>query len=119
MLNINGDTIYLTRGDSALIKLTLTDANGDPYEPSDGDRIRFAMKKRMSDSNEVLVTVEIPTDTLLLEIRPEHTEALQYNRSRPYKYDIELTTATGRVDTFIADADIFIFPEVDVHGGDD
>lgn len=113
MFKIEESTIYLTRGDSALIKLTLYDANGDLYTPDPADKIRFAMKKRMSDAEAVLAEIEIPNDTMILEIQPEHTQELTYSTSRPYKYDIELTTASGRVDTFVADADIYILPEVD------
>ena len=40
MFKIEESTIYLTRGDSALIKLTLYDANGDLYTPAPADKIR-------------------------------------------------------------------------------
>ena len=115
MLEIKGQTIYLTRGDTALIQLTLKDRNGDDYVPTEGDSIRFAMKRKMSDDSEILATVSIPTDTLLLEIEPSVTDGLEFNKNKPYKYDIELTYSTGRVDTFVSDADIYIMPEADTH----
>jgi hypothetical protein len=114
MLQIKGTAIYLTRGDTARIQLTLSDDNGE-YTPASGDRIRFAMKRRMSDSYAILTEIEIPTDTLVLQIDPEHTQALPYSKTRPYKYDIEVTSASGSVDTVIADADFYIMPEVDVY----
>lgn len=58
MLEVKGQTIYMTRGDS----------------------IRFAMKKKVSDDSEILAMVEIPTNTLLLEIEPSVTEGLAYNK---------------------------------------
>lgn len=114
MLSIRGTTISLTRGDYAAIQLTLTDKlTGDAYEASDGDVIRFAMKEKMSDDCDILITKDIPTDTLLLEIDPEDTQSLTYRRRTPYKYDIEITYSTGKTDTFISDADIYILPEAD------
>ena len=115
MLKVSGQTIYLTRGDTALIQLTLKDSNGEAYVPTEGDVIRFAMKQKMTDDYEVLASVEIPTDTLLLEIEPDITKGMAYNKNKPYKYDIELTYSTGRVDTFVSDADIYIMPESDVY----
>lgn len=116
MLKINETTIYLTRGDSALIQLTLTNKDGSAYVPASGDSIRFAMKRAMTDKHAVLLTVQIPINTLVLAIEPEMTEELKYNKVIPYKYDIELTSASGQVDTFIADADLYLLPEVGVHG---
>lgn len=115
MLSINENTIYLTRGDSASIKLTLLNSDGTSYSPDSGDTIRFAMKQYMSDSAAVLVTKSIDTSTLILSLAPSDTESLTYSTSRPYKYDIEITYSGGDVDTFIADANIYILPEVDVH----
>lgn len=115
MLKIDGTTIYLTRGDTALIQIALTDPDGNAYTPAPTDTIRFAMKQRMSDSIAVLYETDIDPTTLLLSIPSSATENMTYSKVRPYKYDIELT-ASGYVDTFIADADIYILPEVDVNG---
>ena len=110
MLKINGTTITLTRGDSALITLTLTYKNGDFYEPAEGDQIRFAVKKDFNDLVSPLLFITIPTDTLLLYISPEQSKGLAYGQ---YKYDIQLTTASGDVDTFIDKATLVITEEVD------
>lgn len=115
MISIRGTTIRLTRGDTALIQLALTDANGDAYEASDGDEIRFALKRKMTDDYEILLETDIPTDTLLLEIDPADTQDLTYSTKQPYKYDIQITYGTGAVDTFIADSDFYILPEADVY----
>ena len=110
MLKISGTTITLTRGDSALIALTLTYKNGDFYEPAEGDQIRFAVKKTFNDLVPPLLVVNIPTDTLLLYISPEDSKQLAYGQ---YKYDIQLTTGSGDVDTFIDRANLVITEEVD------
>lgn len=109
MLTINGTTITLTRGDSASIKLSLTNKDdGSPYDPIEGDSIRFAVSKQFGTESP-LILLAIPTDTLTLEISPEDTKSLPFGS---YKYDIEITYADGRVETFIAKADFVVDKEV-------
>ncbi len=110
MLKINGTEIQMTRGDTARIVLTLNNGDGSAYVPTQGDSIRFAMKKKLKDSYDTLVNINIPTDTLLLEIRPEHTEDLDFGE---YVYDIQFTGADGTVDTFIYESKFVIRGEVE------
>lgn len=110
MLKISGTTITLTRGDSASIALDLHYKDGEPYEPAEGDTIRFAMKKTYSDLLPPLLTIDISTEDLILYIPANDTKSLAYGQ---YKYDIQLTTASGDVDTFIDRATIAITEEVD------
>ena len=97
---IRNDQITLTRGDTLLVTLTITDGN-DAYNPMPGDVIRFAMSKKYKSKPgyELLLMKPIPTDTLILELLPEDTAELQYGT---YNYDIQLTRSDGRVDTFIS-----------------
>lgn len=107
MLIIGSDNkITLTRGDTARIQVSITSADGSAYTPTTGDSVRFAMKKKYSDS-EPLVKIDIPIDTLLLEILPEHTKTLDFGT---YKYDVQITMADGSVDTFI-DRGVFVITE--------
>ena len=100
MYSLDGQKITLTRGDSLLVTLSITDGN-DAYYPAQEDVIRFAMSKKYKDKAgyELLLVKQIPTDTLLLELLPEDTAVLQYGT---YNYDIQLTREDGRVDTFIS-----------------
>ena len=99
MHQINGTNILLTRGDTLMLKLSLT-KNGEPYEPQEGDTIRFALKQKYTDPDtEVKVNKNIPSDTLILKIDPEDTKELLMGKT--YVYDIEMTDANGNVDTFI------------------
>ena len=44
MLNIDGNNkITLTRGDTLTLTLELTGTDGNPYEPEEGDSLRFAI----------------------------------------------------------------------------
>lgn len=110
MLKISGTTISLTRGDSAKIAITLEYKDGTPYNPAEGDTIRFAMKKDYSDLLPPLLLVTISPDDLILYLSPSHTKNLAYGQ---YKYDIQLTTADGDVDTFIDKATFIITEEID------
>lgn len=110
MLSISGTTITLTRGDSAKIALDLEYKNGDPYEPQAGDTIRFALKKTYSDILPPLLLINIPIDSLILHITAAESKQLAYGQ---YKYDIQITTANGDVDTFIDRATFIVTEEVD------
>lgn len=107
MLEIVGTKIILTRGDSASI--TLTPTEDSEYVPAEGDSIRFAMSKQYG-ATMPLVLIDIPTDTMVLEIRPEHTKSLPFGT---YKYDLELRSANGElVETFVTKAEFVVDKEV-------
>lgn len=112
MLTIgNNNKITLTRGDTAILKIAITDKEGEAYTPGVGDEIRFAMKKNYNDEN-VLVRANAIIDggDITITILPEHTKSLPYG---VYRYDIQLTTSDGIVDTFIDRAAIELTEEVD------
>ena len=112
MVEIKGTTVWMTRGDTVVLTITITDVNGEPYVPESGDIIRFAMKKNYTDANPILLKT-IPIDTMELIIEPEDTKNLPFGEVKGhYKYDIELTKESGFVDTFIPRADIYILEEV-------
>lgn len=108
---IDGTTIYLTRGDTleALVEAILPDSDGGPYIPQEGDSFRFAMKSDYEDPEPLLVK-DIPNDTMLLILNPEDTKHLPFGR---YVYDIQLTYAGGKTDTFITKAKFRLTEEVD------
>lgn len=107
--SVKKNTITLTRGDTFKANLTLSNADGTPYEPNEGDSIRFAMKKNYEDVEPILF-INIPTDTMTLTIGPEDTKPLEFG---DYVYDIQLTKANGEIDTFITKARITLTEEVD------
>lgn len=110
MVEINGTTIKLTKGNTLLIQIEMEDSEGNAYIPAEGDEIRFAMKQKYSDE-ETLIYKEIPTESLILKLDPEDTKSLKAPAS--YVYDIQLTTAAGIVDTFIAKAKLTLTEEVE------
>ena len=107
---IKKTTIILTRGDTLKAQISITNKDGTPYEPQEGDSVRFAMKKHYTDpDSEVLILKDIPMDTLILTLEPEDTKELDFGE---YVYDIQLTTAAGEIDTFITNADLLLTAEV-------
>jgi hypothetical protein len=105
--SINGENISLTRGDSLILHVNIMQ-NEEPYVPREGDVVRFAMKKNINDED-VLILKDVDLDSMEVVIEPEDTKSLSYGT---YKYDIELTTVGGFVDTFIGPANFKITEEV-------
>lgn len=104
---ITGSSISLTRGDTLYVQLRIT-KDDEEYVPVVGDQFRFALKKKITDA-EPLILKSIPTDTLILKIEPEDTKSLSFGS---YRYDIEYTSVDGDVDTFIGPATFNITEEV-------
>lgn len=115
--SINGTTIKLTRGDSLVVKVGMKyKGTCKEYVPEPGDQVRFALKRNALEINQKdfidkdpLILKNIPISTLILELEPSDTKPLAFG---DYIYDIELTHANGRVDTFIEDASFTIGREV-------
>ena len=105
---ISGTTITLTRGDTFETAVKLIDNAGYPYDPVEGDKIRFAMKEDYDD-NVPCLEKDIPIDTMILRLDPADTKELKFGT---YVYDIQFTSADGRVDTFIAKAKFKLTEEV-------
>lgn len=96
MVEIKGTAITMVRGDTAKISVTI-----DDYTIQPEDRIRFAVKKKYTDTD-VLIEKVIDNTTGILQIDPEDTKPLGMGESKgKYVYDIEITQADGTVDTFI------------------
>ncbi len=111
MVNINGSTITITRGDTldALVEILLPD--GGRYAVQEGDVVRFAVKQRYTDRKPLFVK-EIPSGTMNLRLEAEETKLLKAGGA-PYVYDIQITMEDGTVDTFIDRAKLVVTEEVD------
>lgn len=89
--------ISLTRGDyfAAYIDMLVGE---ESYVPS-GGTCRFALKRSYRDPDDkCLLNIDIPLNTLLLEIEGDDTKPFEFGR---YVYDIQYTDASGHPDTFI------------------
>jgi hypothetical protein len=64
---VSGTTISLTRGDSLIIQISVNQ-EGKPYEVKPGDKIRFAMKKDLQDSEPLIMKqIALSQDDNLLD----------------------------------------------------
>lgn len=107
----NNYNIQLTRGDTFIRTLSLT-KNGEPYVPQNGDVIRFAMSREYKGERnyKLLLNKTIPLDTMLWIIEAEETENLPYGT---YYYDLQMTYADGKVETFASNKTITLTKEVE------
>ena len=108
MVAIKGNTIKMTRGDTLIAEVTIKESDGTTYEPAAGDSVRFAAKRQYCDSTPAILK-DVNMSTMLLELDPEDTAELEFGR---YVWDMELTYASGAVDTFITEGKLELLPEV-------
>lgn len=90
------DNIKLTRGDTAIIDIDITDADGEPYIMRNFDRLIFTVKRMYNDSAEV-IRKELQTPVLTLV--SNDTKNLSFGK---YRFDIYIyNSETHNLDTFI------------------
>ena len=106
MIKIRGNAIYLTRGDSADITIAITNSKGNAYDMQDGDTIAFTVKRTTTDKDALISKT---ADDGVIHLVPGDTESLGYG---DYVYDCQLTTADGRVCTFIVPTLFRVLEEV-------
>ena len=102
MLFVENDQVFLTRGDDAVLEVSLT-AAGKPYEMQPGDVLQFTARKLPSVDSPVLVRVQSETPRIVL--RHEDTKDLAVGQ---YSADVQLMTGDGKRITVwpILDADL-------------
>jgi hypothetical protein len=111
MLVVTGNQIFLTRGDTLILTLSLFNHDGTPYVPASGDTIFFRLKKFATYPN-LLIEKQIDISSMILQLDEADTEGLAFC---DYRYEIEVVTADGMHDTVIADELFTIGKEIDNH----
>ena len=108
MLYIDDKTIKLTRGDTARLTIPIVNlANNGEYTMESGDILYFTVKKTAKDSD--FLFQKSVTGSNSIHIRPEDTAALSFGK---YKYDVQLTTATGDVYTVVEPSTFEVMEEI-------
>lgn len=102
------NTIRITRGDSLTINVVLTDNDGFPYEPVEGDEVWFTVKKS-ANSADILIRKSIDITNLVLDLVEADTENLAFGE---YRYEIEVITVTNDHYTVIKNAPFIITEEL-------
>lgn len=106
MVKIQGTTIYMTRGDTATISLSIKDDNKNEYDLMVGDEVVFSMKKSLSDEN-YLIQKTFKDKEIVIE--HEDTKELSFGE---YLYDVQLTFSDGKVATIITPSKLVLEGEV-------
>ncbi len=91
--------ILMTRADTLITKINITDSDGNEYVPEETDTLRFALKKDYNDKK-ILIEKNIPIDTMILRVDSEDTKNLA--QPETYVFDIQLTYGDQIVDTIIS-----------------
>lgn len=99
MFTINQDnSIFLTRGDIAVIKFSADKRDGSPYIFKDGDIVRFKVfEKKQCDNVFIKKDVTISDDTATVDITLERIDTKIgeiINKPVDYWYEIELNPDT-------------------------
>ena len=107
MFKIKGQSVSITRGDSAKITVDLKDEmTKETYTLKPEDELVFTVKKDYRDNAPVF---QLESDgNGMFTILPSTTSALDFGR---YDYDVQLTTSEGDVYTVIV-SDFTITEEV-------
>lgn len=106
MLTCDGNTIHLTRGDSAVLLLKIRKNDDTEYELQAGDSVLFTVKNSVYDTS---VIIQKKLINGVIKLNPDDTKNLQYGT---YYYDVELTQTDGFVATVISPQKLIIEPEV-------
>lgn len=101
-----GNVIKITRGDTLTLTVNIS-ADGEAYEPVECDVVRFALSKGYVGQKgyQLILTKDIPLDTLTFTISAEETQNLT---DQKYNYDVQITHADGSIDTFISSTMIML-----------
>ena len=105
MQKIKENNIFLIRGDSLVAQIGVLQ-NGATYTPTVDDEIVFTLihntltaDQTDYEDEEPILTKQISTETMILEIEPDDTRELEFGK---YDYGIKIIMANGFTDTFIS-----------------
>ena len=107
MLRIEDGKIYLTRGDTAYLDVSITFADGASYSPDSGDIIYFSVKKNIDD-DDYAIQKQVPAGNTI-KLEPADTNNLNIGK---YWYDVQLNTVDGDVFTIIEKSGFYLREEV-------
>lgn len=95
MIVVDGTTITLTRGDTETLTVTVTDADGQPYELGEGEYIEFVAKAKPTDAEPLIR--KVTTDGAITFDRAD-TWGLATGK---YAYNVRVENGTSSYHTII------------------
>lgn len=111
-LKIAETKIYLTRGDSAYITLSITNSKRKPYVLQDGDEVKVQVRDKPNVGKLLIEGNIITEDEIVWHIRPDDTKELKVGT---YYWDAQLMTSNGDVFTFIESSPFVVTDEVTMY----
>jgi hypothetical protein len=110
-VRIAGNDIFMIRGDTETILVSCKNSEGEPVPFVPGDTIYFTVKRSTRDEKKVLqkVVTEFQDGKAVIEIEHEDTKDLEF---QTYVYDVQHTSAGGKVTTIIPPSKFVIEGEV-------
>ena len=75
MLKVVNNAIYLTRGDTAILQLSIKQDDGSDYAIADTDNVLFTIKKSTKEKTVILQKSVMDGK---IKINPEETSSLEY-----------------------------------------
>ena len=111
-MRIIGNNIFIVRGDTGLLKVSISDRSNKPILFGEGDTLFLTVKtspKTRNISFQKVIEIEEETDLVSIDIDPDDTKRLSFG---DYVYDIQLTRANGDVHTIIMPSKFTIGDEV-------
>lgn len=106
MVDVKDNDIRMTRGDTAILNLSIQNADGTPYEITSDDTILLTVKKNTT-AKAIIIQKAVADNRIT--ITPKETESLKYG---PYCYDVELRRTDGFVATIISPHTLTLCEEV-------
>ena len=106
-MRVNGTDLWMTRGDSETVVIACAER---PF--TEGDTVVFTVKKDVFDEMPVLqkkITEFTEEGDAVVEVYPEDTRKMQETL---YRYDVQLTTASGTVATIVRNSQFVLEREV-------
>lgn len=91
MYKVENDNVYITRGDSAVLNLSI-----EGYTAQEGDTLTFSVKKNCNDAQPV-IQKSIDTTEMTITIDHEDTANLEFG---DYFYDVQLRRDNGEKVTY-------------------
>lgn len=107
MLYINGNTIRLTRGDTAYLTVPIKTEDGEEYIMQSGDVLTFSVKK--NKLAEEYLFQKVVNGSNEIHIEPSDTTDIPYGK---YRYDVQMNLSSGDVFTIIEPNTFEIMEEV-------
>ena len=100
--------IKLPRGNSAVFALTLTNADGTVFVPSENDTVMFTVKKSQTKDATALIVKKItPSDNMTISLEPADTVNLPEG---DYFYDIAVCVGGSNFYTVVLCDNFKILP---------